>query len=117
MSNTLTKAVIEKYLAEGAMVLQGYFYKTIFNTKKKASLVVLNSDGSKTLVECREQNVQGTTDEKLPYLALSMQSALNTDNITKAIIVYAGSAFRQEALDWITTSTKVQIQAFSYGDI
>lgn len=117
MSTSLTKAVIEKYLAEGVMVLQGYFYKTIFNTKKKASLVVINTDGSKTLIECREQNVQGTTDEKLPYLALSLQNAINTDNITRAIIVYAGSAFRHEALEWITSNTKVQIEKFSYGDI
>jgi len=116
MSTELTQAVVARLLENNISFIQGYKYPTIFKNYRKASIVILNSDGTKTLMECREQNVSGTTDEKLPFLALSMQAAIGKDGIVDAVLIHAGSGFREEALQWVTENTKVKLEAY-HGDI
>lgn len=59
--------------------------------------------GNNILLIHKDQQVQGTTDEKLPYI---IESIIKDSSETK-ILVLTGSGYREAALDWVEYHTNV----------
>ena len=71
------------------------FLTSIYNTR------IHCYKGSNTILIHKDQKVQGTTDEKFPYL---LESLIQDYSYTK-IIVLTGTGYRDSALDWVERIT------------
>ena len=74
-------------------------YITIYGTKGRSEFLIYSNKYSLNhRVECKEQNVGGSVDEKLPYL---LHNCLETFEEKNIIIIHRGNGFKKGAIDWL----------------
>lgn len=92
------------YDKNGRFVLADVPYTTIYGMNGRSEyLIHYISDGLKHRVECKEQNVAGSVDEKLPYLMANCLEAFPEKNI---IVIHRGSGFKTGAIPWLKKKAK-----------
>ena len=72
-------------------------YKTDLNCDFIIYHPILHPQG--LVIECKWQEVGGTTDEKYPYFILNIQQCYPVE--VEVIVLLAGGGYRQAAADWL----------------
>jgi PD-(D/E)XK nuclease superfamily protein len=79
------------------IVLRNVPYRSLYGCTSRSEFVV--TDGSrKVRVECRWQEVNGSVDEKYPYL---LRNATERMPEQEVLILLGGDGARPEAIDWL----------------
>ena len=74
--------------------------KTIIGKDRKLDIFIVQRDSQKALaVECKFQDVQGTTDEKIPYALLDLEAVR-----VPGCLAYAGSGWSRGILHTLEAS-------------
>jgi len=73
--------------------------KTIIGKNRRLDILILSEDNQTFAIECKFQDVKGTTDEKLPYALEDMRSLP-----IPGCIVYAGNGFSSGVLHMLQGS-------------
>lgn len=74
-------------------------YTTIYGMKGTSEYCLRSKRyGINCRIECKEQNVGGSVDEKLPYLLANCLESFPEKNI---IIIHRGNGFKKGAIPWL----------------
>lgn len=104
------KYILHNFGDRGIEVYREVFMgKSIIGKNRRVDVVVLDRQNNRLLaLECKCQNVQGTTDEKTPY-TLSDVKAMRVD----AAVVYGGSGWSSGIAHMLESSESA---CFAYAD-
>ncbi|MDE3022430.1 MAG: 4-diphosphocytidyl-2C-methyl-D-erythritol kinase [Pseudomonadota bacterium] len=84
------------------LLLTNMPYDTIYGHQGKTEfLLVSKRYNLKTRIECKWQQVNGSVDEKLPYLYLNCIETMPEDQV---IIVIDGKGWKKGAISWLKTA-------------
>jgi len=76
-----------------------YLGKTIIGKNRRIDILIVSKDNRTFAIECKFQDVKGTTDEKIPYALQDMESLPITGCVT-----YAGGGFSSGVLHMLQGS-------------
>ncbi|MBF0432312.1 MAG: hypothetical protein HQK83_13590 [Fibrobacteria bacterium] len=87
--NLITAYLLHNYEKRGIKVYQEVnLGKTIIGKNRRIDILLVTDDNQAFAIECKFQDVKGTTDEKLPYAMQNIESLP-----IPGCIVYAGNGF------------------------
>jgi len=76
-----------------------YLGKTIIGKNRRVDILLLSEDNQAFAIECKFQDVKGTTDEKIPYALQDMESIP-----IPGCVAYAGNGFSSGVLHMLQGS-------------
>jgi len=108
-SDLISAYLLHNFEARGITVYKEvYLGKTIIGKNRRIDILVLSNDNQAFAIECKFQDVKGTTDEKIPYALKDMESIP-----ISGCIVYAGNGFSSGVLHMLQGS---EIAAYCLPD-
>ena len=83
-------------------------FKSIYGTLSRSEFVAQSTRlGRRVRIECKNQDVSGSVDEKLPYLFLNMRDQTEENEI---VFVMSGDGFRNGAIAWLKAKCKTECE-------
>ena len=90
---------------EGNFLLKDIPYKTIYGQSGRSEfLIKSNLFNLNHRVECKEQKVPGSVDEKFPYL---MRNCLESFPEKDVVIIHRGDGFKVGAVPWLKKEAEI----------
>ena len=85
------------------IVLKQPPYRSIYNNNSRLDFLLKLHGKDDIWIECKQQNVAGSVDEKLPYI---MENAIHSLINGKVIIILEGNGFKPGAVEYMKSRSK-----------